>query len=166
MAEPAKPSHLEPSQAENRLMTKTGSARAHEPGELGSARNELAENGNRCEYTDCKSASVCVASAFKLASSVSGSERLRPRLSGGIATHWCTRVSPPPLALLASLAPLPLAHTASPFPMPSLLSPALHPLLLRHHLPTDLPAVCALSARHLSALHIPSLLAPLPPPSP
>src|SRR6266702_2335651 len=35
MAEPAEPSHLEPSRAENRLMTKTGSARAHEPAELG-----------------------------------------------------------------------------------------------------------------------------------
>jgi len=35
MAEPAEPSQLEPSQAENRLMTKTGSAQAHEPAELG-----------------------------------------------------------------------------------------------------------------------------------
>ncbi len=139
------------------------------------SRNELAENGNRCKYTDCKSSSVCMlstsalqsfnvsASAFKLASSVSGSERLRLRLSGGTATRWCTRVSPP-LALLASLAPSSLAHAASPFPVPSLLSPALRSLPLRRRLPTDLPVVCALSARHLSALHTPSLLAPLAPP--
>ncbi len=35
MAEPAEPSHFEPSWAKNQLMTKTGSAWAHEPAELG-----------------------------------------------------------------------------------------------------------------------------------